>query len=73
MRSTLSHAFLDLPSEQAPREHKLVEVTHKSMLCKIRFFNENEWSALPISKRPVDCVHKPGTGWVCLQPVAGLN
>ena len=42
-------------------------------LCRLRFWTEAEWAALPPGGRPPRATHRPGVGWVAAVPVETLN
>lgn len=49
------------------------QVIHGSSLCELVVWDDEQWSALPISQRPEHACHFPGLGWVCAIPVLSMN
>ena len=42
-------------------------------LCRVHFWTEAEWNALPTNQKSAQAVHKPGSGWIAPVPVHGLS
>ena len=74
MRAELTLAMKsDRDERNQVKMPRSVVVTHGDMLCEVRFWNEAEWASLPIAKRPRERMHKPGSGWIGLVPIAAIG
>jgi hypothetical protein len=50
-----------------------IELISRSMLCRLKIWDDAEWAALSENERPRDFVHVRGLGWVGAVPIEGLN
>jgi hypothetical protein len=51
-----------------------MQILAGSMLCRLHFWSEEEWAALPATGRPEHYCHAPVLGcWIGAIPIAGLN
>jgi hypothetical protein len=50
-----------------------IHIVQDGALCRLAFWSDEEWDALPPDERPRTAVFAPGLGWVGAVPVLFLN
>lgn len=64
----LPPTLTDLPDDPGS---DLGYCTMGETLCRLRYWTESQWAALPPEHRPAVVEHVPGRGWLAAVPVRG--